>query len=140
MVPFIPKGPHVALRRTQGDMLRFFFVYSLSASASHVPCLCSSHTRTLHSTLPESLMFFHKKAPHKPGCMVMHLVLAGLLLLAAVASLLGVYLSHFLESGLTFGTSAGSLSLIAFTFTVTMFLHQLKACMTSCEICSPGKK
>ncbi|MBI1812855.1 hypothetical protein HY285_03295 [Candidatus Peregrinibacteria bacterium] len=86
------------------------------------------------------MLFFHpKKSPHAPGCMVLHMIVAALLALSALASLVGVYKAHFLNDGLTFGTSTASLALIAFAFTVTMWLHSMKSCMGKCEICNGGK-
>lgn len=67
--------------------------------------------------------------------MVLHLVLAAFLTLAALAALVGVYQAHFLDIGLTFGTTSGSLSLIAFGVTLMFWLQQVKACMVKCEFC-----
>ena len=82
-------------------------------------------------------MFFHKKAPHTPGCMVVHLLVALLLFLGSVASLVGVYKSHVMPEGLTFGTTSGSLALLAFAVTITLFLKQVKNCFMKCEVCKP---
>lgn len=83
-------------------------------------------------------MLFSKKAPHTPACMVLHLVVAALLLLAAVAALVGVVMTH-VEGGdaitMVFGTSQGSLALIAFGLTSTFFVKQLKGCCMRCEVC-----
>lgn len=87
---------------------------------------------------------FSKKPTHKTPCLVMHLLIAALLLLVSLLSLLGVFLSHILTSThdgvttttLAFGTSSGSLSIIAFAVSVTCFLKQLKASWSKCEACS----
>lgn len=70
------------------------------------------------------------------GCSVSNVITAVLLAVAAVASAVGVYKAHILSTGATFGTSNGSLSLIAFTLAVTL-LH--KACKKCCG-CSCGVK
>lgn len=84
-------------------------------------------------------MLFGKKAPHVPACMVLNLVVAALLLLAAIAALLGVTMTHFENGdtgiGLVLGTMNGSLALIAFALTSTLFLKQLKHCCMKCEVC-----
>ncbi len=81
-------------------------------------------------------MLFCKKSPHKPGCMIVHTILAVLLLLATLTSLIGVYKAHVLADGLTFGTTTGSLSLIAFAITVVVFKKVMKSCCSKCEVCS----
>ena len=80
-------------------------------------------------------MFFSKKSPHEPGCMAVHLVVAALMLLFVLASLLGVYASHMLSEGLTFGTSQGSLAIIAFVVGVKGFFCTLQSCFAKCEMC-----
>lgn len=80
-------------------------------------------------------MFFSKKAPHTPACMVVHLVVSAILFLASLAALVGMYKAHFMPEGMTFGTSAGSLSLIALGATLTLWLHQMKNCLMECEVC-----
>ena len=97
-------------------------------------------------------MFFGKKKnPHETPCMVTHIVVAMLLFLAALASLLGVIMSHYAAMVLAqdngqsammlFGTNAGSLSLISFAITTAIWVKSLKACMMGCEACGTnGKK
>jgi hypothetical protein len=77
-----------------------------------------------------------KKAPHKPGCMVVHVIVAALLLLLSLAALVGVYKSHVLLDGLAFGTTSGSLAIIAFVAAVMAFMRQMKACSCKCDVCS----
>ena len=60
--------------------------------------------------------------------MVFDWVFSSLLLLASVASLIGVYKSHFLSSGATFGTTSGSLALIAFVLSVTLWKKSMCCC------------
>ena len=81
-------------------------------------------------------MFFHKKSPHATGCMVGHMVVAAIMLLLVLASVLGVYKTHMLSEGLTFGTSQASLAIVAFVLAVKGLHHTLKSCYTKCEICS----
>ncbi|MFA6523220.1 MAG: hypothetical protein WCS85_02530 [Candidatus Peribacteraceae bacterium] len=69
--------------------------------------------------------------------MITHLVVAALLFLMAVASLVGVVLSHVLTTGgLMFGSSSGSLSIIAFSVSVMTFMKIMRACMGKGECCS----
>jgi hypothetical protein len=69
--------------------------------------------------------------------MAVHGVVTVLLFLCALAALVGVYKSHFLAVGLTFGTTQGSLSLIAFAVTITVAMKQLIKCYTKCDVCFP---
>jgi hypothetical protein len=84
-------------------------------------------------------MFFHKKPPHKSGCLACHIIVTVLLFLGALASLVGVVMAHIdpVDRVLVFGTSAASLSLIAFAVTSTFCMKQLKTCMSSCDVCYP---
>jgi hypothetical protein len=80
-------------------------------------------------------MFFRKKSPHCGACLVCQVVVAILLFLASVAALVGVYKSHVLSSGFAFGTTSGSLSLIAFAVSVTLWMSQMRNCVSKCEAC-----
>ncbi len=90
------------------------------------------------------MLFFHKKkTPYQGACMVLHLVVAGLLLFASIAAFVGVYKAHVLVDGLVFGTSGGSLSLLAFAVCLSLWMYQMKCCATPCEACvapPTGKK
>lgn len=94
------------------------------------------------------MMFFcKKKNPHDPGCFVCHLVVMILLFVATLAAFMEVLASHYVvlkgarEATILFGTSTGSLSLIAFAVTVTFWAKSFKACMSGCEACGVnGKK
>lgn len=55
-------------------------------------------------------------------------VTAAFLGLATIASLLGVYKAHFLSTGLAFGTTSGSLALIAFAITLVAFSKAVHSC------------
>lgn len=94
-------------------------------------------------SLPFFRMFFFskKKNPHETACLVCHIIISVLLLLASVAALTGIVMAHQDARGLLlFGTNAGSLSLIAFALCVTLWMKSLKACMSSCEACEVVKK
>ncbi|MDD4319865.1 MAG: hypothetical protein PHW10_06115 [Candidatus Peribacteraceae bacterium] len=78
---------------------------------------------------------FSKKSSHKPACLVAHLLVAAVLLFTSVAALVGVYLSHVLSSGLVFGTSSGSLSIIAFVVSVMALGKQVRLCCEKCACC-----
>lgn len=80
-------------------------------------------------------MFFHKKAPHEPACMIVHLVVSALLFLISVSALVGVYQAHFTPDGLVFGTVSGSLSLIALAICLSLWMLQMKNCFVKCEMC-----
>lgn len=76
------------------------------------------------------MSLFGKKSKNSgcTSCMVTNIVTAVLLLVATVAAAIGVYKAHFLAAGATFGTSNGSLSIIAFVLAVTL-------CAKSCKMC-----
>ncbi len=93
-------------------------------------------------------MFFGKKKnPHDTGCFVCHVIVTVLLFVTTLAALMEVLASHYVilkgarEATMIFGTSAGSLSLIAFAITITFWVKSFKACMSGCEACGiNGKK
>lgn len=79
---------------------------------------------------------FKKKSPHAGACMVLHVVVAVLLFVASIAAILGAYKAHVLTSGgLAFGTTSGSLALIAVALTLKCCMKQVCACVTKCEAC-----
>ena len=75
------------------------------------------------------------------GCITIKWLLGALLLLAAVASLVGMYYTHILfgtdpvEFRMQFGSTSGSLAIIAFAISSSAFMKQMLACMGECEIC-----
>ncbi|MEK7591747.1 MAG: hypothetical protein AAB489_06140 [Patescibacteria group bacterium] len=79
---------------------------------------------------------FKKKASHLGVCLALHVVVAILLFVAAVAAVMGVYKSHVLSSGLVFGTTSGSLSLLALSVTLAVWAYQTKCCVTKCDACN----
>ena len=69
----------------------------------------------------------------KPGpmctvCMVVQWVIAVVILLGAIASVIGVYKAHFLVGGATFGTTNGSLALIAMVVSLAMLMKVMMCC------------
>ena len=91
-------------------------------------------------------MFFGKKKnPHDVGCFLCHVIVTILLFVASLVALIEVIVSHYAVTArattMVFGTNAGSLSIIAFAVTTTLWMKALKACMVGCEACGTvGKK
>jgi len=56
------------------------------------------------------------------------LVICVLSFLAILASLAGIYQTHFVGGGATFGTTTASLSLMAFVATTMLFFKTVKSC------------
>ena len=88
-------------------------------------------------------MFFNnkKKLPHDTCCMACHAVVAIMLFAASLASLLGLVAAHIdVELGMpVFGTVSGSLALLAFGVSLTLWMHAMRAWMTDCEACGTKK-
>lgn len=78
---------------------------------------------------------FKKKSAHVGACMALHAVVAVILFVAAIAAVVGVYKAHVLSSGLAFGTTSGSLSIMALSLVLTCWMKQTIACVTKCEAC-----
>jgi membrane protein YdbS with pleckstrin-like domain len=80
-----------------------------------------------------------KKPQESSACTVCRgtsLVAAILLLVAAIASAVGAYNAHLLPDGFVFGSTAGSLSLLAFAVTLTFCVKTFHGCCT----CNGEKK
>lgn len=73
------------------------------------------------------------------GCTAGNIVASVLLAIGAIASAIGVYKAHVLAAGATFGTSNGSLSLIAFVIAVSLLHKTCKSCC-GCSCDMPAKK
>jgi hypothetical protein len=71
-------------------------------------------------------------------CSVTFVILSVLAVIAAIAALIGVYKSHFLSTGLTFGTLNDSASLIALVLTLKFVSKLSKGCSCQCDL--PSKK
>jgi len=76
------------------------------------------------------------------GCVTVKWLLALLYFVAAAAALVGVYETHIVTSSdgartlLQFGSTSGSLAIIAFCIAATLWKKQMAGCMGKCEICS----
>jgi len=83
-----------------------------------------------------------QKGQCSPMCMGVKWLLALFLFLAAVASLIGVYETHVLIGAdpdrfmMQFGSTSGSLAILAFAISATCFMKQVLRCMGPCEVCS----
>lgn len=98
-----------------------------------------------HLPSPVFLMFFssRKKNPHDTCCMTCHIVVAFFLFLTSVSALVGVVMAHYnADAGvLVFGSMTGSLSLLAFAVSLSLWMHAMKNCMSACDACGVnGKK
>lgn len=71
------------------------------------------------------------------GCGIANYVALVLLAIGTIATVIGVYKAHLLPAGATFGTSNGSLSLIAFVLAVTLLKKTFCGC---CGCDEPSKK
>ena len=77
------------------------------------------------------MMLRSKKSSPPLSCLLCQVVLgiiAALVVLSTIAALVGVYKAHVLSSGLTFGTSSGSLSLAALAFNLFLVKKVLESC------------
>lgn len=89
------------------------------------------------------MLFTSKKKPvHDDGCMICHLIVAFVLSLVTVAALFGVVMAHIdpRQQVLIFGTNAGSLSLLTFAISLTLWMQAMKYCMSGCEVCGTVAK
>ena len=69
-------------------------------------------------------------------CMTSKIILAVLLFLTTLASLLGVYQTHFVGGSMQFGSTSGSLAIIAFVASALAWGKKMKCCMmNNCEVC-----
>ena len=68
-------------------------------------------------------------------------LIAVLLLCTSIAALAGVYQTHIISSSdgvrlaLQFGSTSGSLAIVAFTLSVMAWGKQVMSCMSKCEVC-----
>ena len=68
------------------------------------------------------MMLRSKKSSPPLSCLLCQVALG------IIAALVGVYKAHVLSSGLTFGTSSGSLSLAALAFNLFLVKKVLESC------------
>ena len=79
-------------------------------------------------------MPFMSKSKGDTGCAACKVgsgLIGLLLLVTSIAAAMGAYTAHFAAGGATFGTTTGSLSLIALAINVTLFAKT----MTCCCVC-----
>ncbi len=70
-------------------------------------------------------------------CVIMKWAVALLLLLVTIASLVGIYQTHIVAGGAQFGSTSGSLAIIAFVASVMGWSRQMGKCMgKGCEVCA----
>ncbi|MCF7844335.1 MAG: hypothetical protein K9M03_00715 [Kiritimatiellales bacterium] len=60
-------------------------------------------------------------------------VVSVLMFLAMLAAIAGVYETHFIGSGATFGTTGASLSLLTFAITAHLWIRSLACCLGMCQ-------
>ncbi len=87
-------------------------------------------------------MFWSKKK--KGGlcnvCSATSLITMVLAVVATLASLVGLYKAHVLSSGFTFGTSTGSLSIVALVVSLMLLKKASEACPCQCDVLMSKKK
>ena len=76
------------------------------------------------------------------GCLVVKWVVCVLLFLTSIAALVGVYQTHVIVGAdparvaIQFGSTSGSLAIIAFVVSVLAWCKKMVCCMSgSCEVC-----
>ena len=80
-----------------------------------------------------------KKQTCSMPCMVIKWTVCALLFLAAVAALVGVFQTHIIDLApvrIQFGSTSGSLSIIAFAIAIMAWGKKMACCMGKCEICT----
>ncbi len=83
-----------------------------------------------------------KKDSCSTSCLVTKWALCLLLLLVTAASIVGVYETHIIigtdpaRFALQFGSTSGSLAIIAFVMSSVAFMKHMVCCMSPCEVCS----
>ncbi|MBU0458725.1 hypothetical protein KJ652_00245 [Patescibacteria group bacterium] len=73
------------------------------------------------------------KSPNIGTVQAMSWLVCVLMFLAMLAALAGIYETHFVGAGATFGTTGASLSIIAFAITSHLWVRSLSCCMGCCE-------
>ncbi len=71
--------------------------------------------------------------PNPSSIQALRWVINVLTFLAMLASLAGIYETHFVGAGATFGTTGASLAIIAFAITSHLWIKSMACCMASCE-------
>lgn len=76
------------------------------------------------------------------GCMITKWALCLLLLVVSLAALVGVWETHVIigtdpaRFAVQFGSTSGSLAILAFAVASVSWMKQVISCMSSCEVCS----
>jgi len=85
------------------------------------------------------LLSSKKRSGCRTGCIIMKWLIALLLFIVTVAALLGVYATHVLNLpggvGLQFGSTSGSLAILAFVASVTVWVKHMIRLGKPCEVC-----
>lgn len=85
---------------------------------------------------------FGKKSKNKGGacmtCNVTNIVIGVIAVIASLAALVGVYKAHVLSAGVAFGTTSGSLSLLALALNLFLVKKISTCCPCGCAV--PSKK
>ncbi len=72
-----------------------------------------------------------------PACVIVKWVVALALFLVSIASLVGIYQTHVVAGGAQFGSTSGSLAILAFTASVFAWTRQMALCMKKeCDVCA----
>ena len=72
------------------------------------------------------------KSPNLGTVQSIQWIVCTLMFLAMLASIAGVYQTHFTGAGATFGTTGSSLSIIAFVITAHLWVKSFACCMGIC--------
>lgn len=72
------------------------------------------------------------------ACTATTVVIGVVAVIASVAGLIGIYKAHVLSTGLAFGTTSGSLSLIALALNLFLVKKISECCPCQCAV--PSKK
>jgi hypothetical protein len=83
-------------------------------------------------------MFKLSKKKSKSGlcsfCETLSVVMTALATICTLAALAGLYKAHVLSGGLTFGTSTGSLSIVALVFSLYLLKKTCDSTMCDCKV------
>jgi hypothetical protein len=72
-----------------------------------------------------------------PACVIVKWVVALALFLVSIASLVGIYQTHVVAGGAQFGSTSGSLAILAFTASAFAWTRQMALCMKKeCDVCA----
>jgi L-cystine uptake protein TcyP (sodium:dicarboxylate symporter family) len=72
-------------------------------------------------------------------CQISKWTVCALLFVVALAALVGVFQTHFIDISplrIQFGSTGGSLSILAFTVAIMAWGKKMSICMSSCAVCT----